>query len=187
VEKGLEKANSKAMKRVAITGPESSGKSDLSKALALHFNTTYAREYARLYLAEKGFQYGFEDLDMICDGQLREEKAAVARARRVVFFDTDTLVLKIWSEYRFGQVSPKIQSAFEESQYDLYLLCKPDIPWYSDPLRESPNQDERDELFNLYRDALEKQNQPYQVIVGIGQKRVDKAIDAVLSILDEPN
>jgi NadR type nicotinamide-nucleotide adenylyltransferase len=173
------------MIRVSITGPESSGKSDLAIALAEHFGTSYAREYARIYLAGKDKPYQFEDIDTICKGQLEEEKKAMARGDRVVFFDTDFLVLKIWSEYRFGKVSPVVASAYEEVQYDHFLLCKPDIPWSPDPLRESPSQEERNELFDLYRSELHALERPYTVISGKGQSRVNSAISVVQELLDK--
>ncbi|MFT6355054.1 MAG: nicotinamide riboside kinase, partial [Cryomorphaceae bacterium] len=89
------------MIRIAITGPESSGKSDLAKALANHFDTVYALEFARDYLEENGSEYSFEDLNEICKGQIAQEEMALAAAKKICFFDTDMLVLKIWSNYRF--------------------------------------------------------------------------------------
>lgn len=171
------------MIRVAITGPESSGKSELAKALAIHFSTAHSIEYARTYLTEKGGGYDIEDLDLICEGQLEEEENAEEAANRLVFFDTDMLVLKIWSEFRFGKVSKRIQQAYDKADYDLTLLCKPDLPWTPDHLRESPKQSERDELFELYKEALVKRNQPYTVISGAGESRLDLGIQAVLHLL----
>ena len=43
--------------RIAITGPESTGKSTLTKALAIHFNTLWVEEFARTYLNNLGRSY----------------------------------------------------------------------------------------------------------------------------------
>ncbi len=167
------------MIRVAITGPESSGKSDLAKALADHFDTAYAPEFARVYLEKNGSNYSFEDLDEICRGQIAEEEKAVAAAKEICFFDTDMLVLKIWSKFRFGRVSNFVKQSALLRKYDHYLLCKPDLPWSPDPLRESPSQEERDVLFNLYRNELESGNCSYSIVEGKGDKRLDSAISAI--------
>ena len=62
--------------------------------------------------------------------------------------DTEFLVLKIWSEEKFKSCSYFIDNNFNKQKFDLYFLCKPDIPWIYDPLRESENQ--REELFKKY-------------------------------------
>jgi len=164
------------MIRVSITGPESSGKSDLAKALAAHFQTSYAREYARLFLSKKEEPYNFRDLDTICKGQLEEESKAMDEGNRIVFFDTDFLVLKIWSEFRFGKVSKLVSKTYEEVCYDHVLLCKPDIPWSPDPLRESPSDQEREVLFNLYKSELERGTRSYSIVEGLGDERLKSAI-----------
>jgi len=167
------------MKRIAITGPESSGKSDLAKALAEHFDTAFAPEFARVYLEKNGPDYSFEDLDEICRGQIAKEEKAMAAAKRVCFFDTDMLVLKIWSKYRFGRVSNFVRQSALLRKYDHYLLCKPDLPWSPDPLRESPSREERDILFNLYRNELESGKWSYSIVEGQGDERLNSAINAL--------
>lgn len=164
------------MIRIAITGPESSGKSDLAKALANHFDTVYVLEFARDYLEENGSEYSFEDLDEICKGQIAREEKALSKANEICFFDTEMLVLKIWSMYRFGRVSSFIEQAVRERKYEHYLLCKPDLTWSPDPLRESPSADERELLFNLYRNELESQNGSFTVVEGKGRVRLDSAL-----------
>jgi NadR type nicotinamide-nucleotide adenylyltransferase len=168
--------------RIAITGPESSGKSDLAKALANHFDTVYAPEFARDYLEKYGTEYSLEDLDEICKGQIAEEERALAAAKKICFFDTDMLVLKIWSMYRFGRVSNLIEEAVREREYDHVLLCKPDLPWSPDPLRESPSAEERELLFTLYQNELESRGAPYSVVSGKGKDRLVSAVSALKSL-----
>lgn len=166
------------MIKVAITGPEASGKSTLTKALANHFRTSYAPEFAREYLERKSGKYDREDLDFIIKGQIKNEEDALNNADQICFFDTDMLVVYIWSSFRFGQVSVEINQALKRRSYDIWLLCKPDLPWEEDVLRESPDQNERNQLFAIYRDYLQ-QNHPdkFAVIEGIGSQRFQKALD----------
>jgi len=170
------------MMRIAITGPESSGKSDLAKALAEHFDTVYAPEFARIYLEKNGADYSFEDLDEICRGQIAEEEKAMAAAKEICLFDTDMLVLKIWSKYRFGRVSKFVKQSVLLRKYDHYLLCKPDLSWSPDPLRESPSPEEREVLFNIYRNELESGNCSHSIVQGQGDERFDSAVNALKSL-----
>ena len=89
------------------------------------------------------------------------------------------LVLKIWTEFRFGRVPELIGSAFRQKRYDHYLLCKPDLEWEADPFRESPDQSERDKLFEIYKAELEKIGASYHIITGRGDLRLQSAVDFI--------
>jgi len=166
--------------RIAITGPEASGKSKLSKELAAYFGTSFAPEFAREYLEGKDGVYDLKDLDQITLGQIAIEETALKKANQVCFFDTDMLVLFVWSSFRFGKVSDLIKNALEERKYDFWLLCKPDLPWEADLLRESPDQKERDELFAIYFNYL-LNNYPksFAIIDGYGNARFEKAVNVI--------
>ena len=47
------------IKKIVIIGPESTGKSSLCAALAKHYETIWAKEYAREYLEKNGKDYAF--------------------------------------------------------------------------------------------------------------------------------
>jgi NadR type nicotinamide-nucleotide adenylyltransferase len=171
--------------KVAITGPESTGKSMLSQALASHYSAPWAIEYARDYLNQTGGTYVLSDLVRICEGQIRLEEHAISEAEEICFFDTDMLVLKIWSQYRFGTVPIPIEQAHSIRKYDLSLLCKPDLPWTPDPFRESPDPEERMLLFNIYKSHLEDTARPFVVIDGDGARRLELAVAAVDLIIEK--
>lgn len=165
--------------RIAITGPESSGKSDLTKALAGHYQCPMATEYAREFLGHTGGVYTQADLQEIWKQQMLKEETAAKSATDLVFFDTDVLVVKIWSLFRFGNVPFKVDQANASRSYGLRLLCKPDLPWQPDPFRESPDQAERDLLFALFEKQLISMGAPYVVIEGQGDARLHQAIMAI--------
>lgn len=169
-----------SMLRVAITGPESTGKSTLSRRLAEHYRTTWAPEYARQYLGEYGPSYKLSDLEKIARGQLAAEAEAIAAASRVVFFDTDLLVIKIWAEDAFGECPAWIQRHLEERRYDLVLLPGIDLPWEYDPLREHPHR--RPYFYELYRSELQKLGANYFEISGSSAQRLEQARKAVDSL-----
>jgi nicotinamide riboside kinase len=50
------------LKRIAVTGPESTGKSLLTEQLARHYNTVWVPEFARSYLEKLGRPYDEDDI-----------------------------------------------------------------------------------------------------------------------------
>jgi NadR type nicotinamide-nucleotide adenylyltransferase len=165
------------LKRISITGPESTGKSELARELAGHFNTLWVPEYAREYLTGLGRPYVYEDIAIIARKQLENENALAKKAKKLLFCDTDFLVTKIWSLYKYGKCDPLIEEMAESHRYDLYLLCNTDLPWEEDPMREHPQQ--RDELFRMYMKELKSIHASYILVSGTGKQRTDKAISAV--------
>jgi NadR type nicotinamide-nucleotide adenylyltransferase len=161
------------IRRIAITGPESTGKTWLSKKLAQYFNTVWVEEYAREYLQSNGQDYRFEDIVKIAEGQKKREEALLLKANKMLFSDTEPVVTKIWSEVVFGKCDRRIENEIINNPYDLYLLCYPDLPWEPDPLRENP--DNRLELFELYRKELLKHKLNFKIVKGNGEKRFENA------------
>ncbi|MEI7597196.1 MAG: ATP-binding protein [Bacteroidota bacterium] len=169
------------IKRISITGPESSGKSTLSKDLAIHFDTIFNPEFAREYLSVKKTNYTFEDVEYIAKMQLKSENEAINSANNFLFCDTDLLVVKVWMKIKYNKVPAWIDKEIMKKNYDLYLLCKPDIPWEPDPLRESPLI--RDELFTVFNEELTKLNCNFIIINGNFAERFEKARNEVNKII----
>ena len=177
------------LKIVAI-GPESTGKSTLCTDLALHFSTHWCQEYAREYLIKNGTNYSYEDLLLIAKGQLAlEEKALIelsihhskndSTKQPILFIDTDMYVMKVWSEFVFDQCDPWILNQISERKYDGYLLCKHDLPWTKDELREYPEVEKRAFLYNYYKDILINQQTPWFEVTGSETERTQQAINWV--------
>ena len=163
---------SASLRRISVTGPESTGKSELSEKLAKHFRTIWVPEYAREYLENMGHPYKEDDILKIAQGQLKKEEEAVRYSKHLLFCDTDFIVTKIWSEFKYGRCHPWILGQVEKHAYDLYLLCNIDLPWAEDPLREHPRR--REELFQLYYRELTVRNLPFKIISGTGDARTSE-------------
>ena len=162
--------------RFAITGPESSGKTTLAKELAEQNNGVWIPEFAREYLENLPYNYQLEDLDKIALGQLALwEKSS---NQILTFFDTEMLVMKIWSEFKYNSCSPFILKALENQSFDHYFLCRPDIEWEEDPLREHP--ENREELFELYLNELIERKLPFTLVEGDLETRI-RACQRVIS------
>ncbi len=173
-------ANSQ-IKKVAVVGPECTGKSELSAFLAAYYNTTWVKEYARTYLDTLNRPYDEPDLLKIAIGQVKLEADALAQADKVMICDTNLLVIKIWSEYKYGHCEKKIIQLMQAQTYDLYLLTYIDLPWEEDPQREHPRA--RESLWNIYKSELEIQPTPYIEITGKRSQRRGLAVNAINQLI----
>lgn len=167
--------------KIAVTGPESTGKSLISQQLADHYTTVWVPEFARVYLLQIERQYTYDDILEIARGQVKSEQAFVPIAGRVMFSDTELLVTKIWCEVKYGKCHPWIEAQLQRQQYDLYLLMDVDLPWEYDPMREHP--DSRDHLFGLYKNELDRLGANYRIVSGTGEERLKNAIGYVDELL----
>ena len=162
------------MLKIAITGPESTGKTTLALALSKHFKVSFIPEFAREYLEKTKGKYSQEDLDFIAKGQL---KSLDSTENKIIICDTDFSVLEIWSQYKYKNVSELINKLVSDNLFDLHILCSPDIPWEADILRENPNS--REKLFQLYKESLERYNKNFIVVDGTNLNRLKKSLVAI--------
>lgn len=160
------------MYKIAIVGPESTGKSALAESLAAYFNCTWIPEAAREYLEKLNRPYDYDDLLRIAELQCRSEDSA--DEHRMLICDTTLLVIKIWSEVRYDDCDPWILKNEEERRYDFFLLTDIDLPWEDDPLREHPHL--REFLFAKYHTALKNKQVPYGIVSGKGPERLANAV-----------
>jgi NadR type nicotinamide-nucleotide adenylyltransferase len=169
------------IRRIAVTGPESTGKSTLSERLADHYQTVWVPEYARTYIDGLDRPYTQADILAIAQGQVHLEKELASQARRLLICDTELLVAKVWSEHAFGECPEWIREQLEAQHYDLYLLTGIDIPWEPDPQREHPHL--REHFYQLYRKELISRGWPYVEIGGSLLERMRQAIAAIDRLL----
>lgn len=167
--------------KIAITGPESTGKSLLAKQLADHYITDWIPEFARVYLSKIARPYNYNDILEIAKGQVQSAEAILPMANKICFSDTELLVTKIWCDVKYGTCHPWITENLKKQDFDLYLLMDIDLPWEFDPLREHPHQ--RRFLFDRYKTELDKSRFNYRVISGVGEDRLRNALSFLKAIL----
>lgn len=168
--------------RIAVTGPESTGKSTLAAALAKQFDTVWVPEYARTYIETLNRDYNYKDILQIAKGQLLAEDT-VSQSQKLVFADTELLVTKIWCEVKYNRCHSWILDEIGKRKYDLVLLCNIDLPWQSDPQREHP--DKREMLMDLYRCQSLLYYSNVIEVSGMGENRIENAIEIVKQFLKE--
>lgn len=175
------KIDGAGVKKIAVTGPESTGKSLLVKQLADRYETVYVPEFARGYIDKLDRPYQYSDITDIARGQLRSEKELEAMASRYLFCDTELIVTKVWSLHKYGRCDPFILDGILNNRYDLFLLCDIDLLWEQDPQREHPHL--RAYFFDWYKQELDDYGFPYEVIRGMGQDRLERAVAVIDRLL----
>lgn len=171
--------------KIAVYGPESTGKTTLSQQLADHFRTVWAPEFARDYLQEKWDSKKeictSDDLLPIAIGQMKLENDALQKANKSVFVDTCLMTTKVFSEIYYGFCDSKLDKAARKHQYDLFFLTDIDVPWEQDDLRDAPH--DRETTFEKFKQALVENNKPFIVLTGNPKTRFQKAIAVVEGLI----
>lgn len=177
MEKNLKQQKS-AIIKIALFGPESTGKTTLAKQLAAHYKTAWTPEFARNYLQEK-----WDNSQLICDvndmlpiayGQVKLENDSLAVANKYLFCDTNLLVTKVFSEVYYNYCDPLLEQAAQEHEYDLFFLTDIDVPWEKDDLRDMA--EGRESVFEVFKQSLIANKKPFITLSGDKDLRIKKAI-----------
>lgn len=175
--------------KIAIYGPESTGKTTLAKQLANHYQTVWIPEFAREYLQNK-WDSSKEicqqsDLIPIAMGQIKLENEGLLKANKIIFSDTNLMVTKVFSDIYYGNSDPVLFKAAKKHKYDLFLLTDVDVPWEKDDLRDKP--ENREETLKIFEDNLIEFNKPYLKISGSKEKRFHKAVAIIDELIEAKN
>jgi NadR type nicotinamide-nucleotide adenylyltransferase len=152
----------RALKRVVLTGSESTGKTTLAVQLARAHGAPVVPEYARRYVAGRGALLTADDVEPIARGQMALEDEAEASRPALLFKDTDLVSTVVYARHYYGACPPWIEAAARSRLADLYLLLHPDVPWVADgAYRDLPSV--RWEIHDRFRRTLDE----------LGARRVD--------------
>ena len=166
------------MYKLVVSGPESTGKTELACFLAKRFSCPVIPEYAREYIEKLGRPYRFEDVEHIARVQWDQYREYAKKDHPFLIMDTFLFITKIWFSEVFGTVPGWIDVSLEEAEIDLCLLCYPDLEWIEDTVRENPGKRRR-ELFDLYHQAIIRLGVACEVIRGRGDDRFTNALSAI--------
>lgn len=169
--------NPKKLIKIAIVGPESTGKSVLSKQLAEYYNCKYVPEMAREYIANLNRPYQLDDILEISKIQLQKEQELANDSDDLLICDTTLLVTKIWALNAFKTCPEFIFEKYQANDYSLHLLMQIDLPWEFDAQREHPEQ--REFFFTWYARELKASNANYCIISGSNEHRLKSAVTAI--------
>ncbi len=184
MEENLKQQHTEIIK-IAMYGPESTGKTTLASQLAEDFNTIWIPEFARDYLQEKWNSKQEictqEDLIPIAIGQTNLENEALNKAAKILFCDTNLLVTKVFSDIYYNNCDGALERAAKKHKYDLILLTDVDVPWQADDLRDKPN--DRENTIAIFEKALIDYEKPYIKLSGNQEDRLEKATQIINDLL----
>ena len=164
--------------KIAVVGPESTGKSTVAEQLARQLGTVCVPEYAREYCRHLNREYTLQDEMNMFYGQVALERSLTPLAQNnVLVCDTMFLTIKIWCDHLFGHTPDEVHDALKGVQYDLYLLMDIDLPWVDDPLRDFPKL--REHFMEVWHNELNAIKGNYTVVSGLGDERYENAWGAV--------
>ncbi|MDQ8052686.1 MAG: ATP-binding protein [Pedobacter sp.] len=167
----------KALKKIAIVGPESTGKSTIAQQLAKHYQVPWVPEFSRYYCANLTAPCTLEDETNMFHGQVALEDSILANAESdFIICDTTFLTVKIWSDEFFGTTPKVVLDSLSSRTYDFYVLLDIDLPWQDDPLRDFPNQ--REYFMEVWHKELQAIGADYVVVGGL-ENRLQHTIDAI--------
>ncbi len=164
------------LKKIVVTGPESTGKTMLSESLASSLHAVLIPEFARGYMESLGRSYTFADLELIARHQIQEEcRLSGLPGKGILLMDTWLIITLVWFDVVYGKKPDWIHNHITSSKIDLFLVCRPDLPWVPDPVRENGGE-MRMKLFDRYCSEIEKYGFKYEIVEGFGQERLHNAL-----------
>ena len=164
--------------RIAVTGPESTGKTTLGNQLAEFYNGQCIPEFARDYVEKLPRHYTYDDVEAIAKIQVEQYVTTKSASGQLFFFDTWLIITKVWFNWVFNKTPFWLEDRINDCPIDLFLLCLPDLPWETDPVRENGGEN-RLRLLDQYRNELQHYGFNFVEIEGIGEVRLKSAIDAM--------
>lgn len=171
------------VRRLAIIGPESTGKSTLARQLAARFDTIQVAEYARIQLESTGLACTREDIEGFVGRQRAAEEALARQANRVLICDTDAFTTCLWHQLILEEPAPAwMWETARGSRYHRYLITRPDVPYVDDPQRHHPRQ--REWFFAQCLAYVRERGAPYRVLEGAWPERWETACQSVVEMID---
>ncbi|QNA89638.1 ATP-binding protein [Massilia sp. Dwa41.01b] len=173
------------VRRIAVLGAESSGKSTLCAALAARYATAWVPEYLREFVDTHGrVPFEGDQFGIARTQRAREDAAAAlaeAGAKRVLFCDTTPLMTALYSRVYWERVDEELALLASRHEYALTLVTAPDTPWMPDGLmRES--EEVRQMVYEMLLAELTGRRIPFVLVQGDLPQRV-RQVERALHVL----
>ncbi|NGF54904.1 ATP-binding protein [Parapedobacter sp. SGR-10] len=170
--------NKRGILKIAVVGPESTGKSTMAKYLGEQLGTVCVPEYARYYCRNLRNQYTLQDEVNMFYGQLALEEALIPLAKNnILICDVTIMTIKIWCDHLFGDTPQEVKDEIRNRKYDHYLLMDIDLPWEDDPLRDFPGQQAH--FLEIWKKELKAIEANYTMISGLEKERLENGLKAI--------
>jgi nicotinamide riboside kinase len=160
-------------RRICLTGPESTGKSELAKRLARELGVPYVPEYARDYAEAHGNDLSAADVEPIARGYLERLPDLPS-----LVLDTDLISTVVYARYYYGACPSWIEAEARHRRADVYFLLDTDLEWLPDPARDN-TPEAREDLFDAFRAALDEFDTRWQIVSGPFEERWKQILTSI--------
>ena len=175
-----------ALRRLALLGGESTGKTTLARALAERLHTAWVPEYGRQRWEELRATLSVDELVAVARRQIDwEERAAAAIDTPAAWLvcDTTPLTTLQYCLHDHGSAPAELQ-AMALRRYDLTVVCEPDFEFVQDGCRRDDSFRSAQQAWTVARLA-EMGVQAVQVR-GPVPRRVEQVLDAMQTLPPRP-
>jgi HTH-type transcriptional repressor of NAD biosynthesis genes len=168
------------VKKVAVIGTESCGKSTLVRNLAKIFDTNFVSEYGRDMCEEYSNFLTEEMFDEIIYKQKVNEIDEIKTSNRVMFIDSEAVVTQYYLGLYFNNSIKELYNQVAINQnYDMYLFLEPDVEWISDGLRNQSGECVRKTNNHHLKQMFNQLGIDYKIVKGSYIKRFNDSIELV--------
>jgi NadR type nicotinamide-nucleotide adenylyltransferase len=161
------------VRRLALLGGESSGKTTLAQALAAALGTAWVPEYGRQRWEELRRTLSIDELVAVAHRQVELEDTARTQAHAWLVCDTTPLTTLQYCLHDHGQAPAELQ-ALARRPYDVVVVCAPDFEFVQDGARRDAGFRAAQHTWTLQH--LATMGVPYLVVHGSLDERVRQVL-----------
>jgi HTH-type transcriptional regulator, transcriptional repressor of NAD biosynthesis genes len=172
------------VKKIAIVGTESTGKTTMCKKLAEYYNTVWVPEVGRELVPDTK-NCTIEDLKLVASEHAKSIIRTTRLANKLLFIDTDLSITKSYSEFLFGEV-PKVEPWIEKANdVHLYIYLDKDAPYINDGTRmDKGRRDQLDESHMKFLKGKELHYFHWLTRTRGNQEKYDERLKYVIQEID---
>lgn len=164
------------VRKIAVVGAESTGKSVLTARLAAHYNTDFVAEAGR-EIVETTQACTVADLYTIAEAHANAIIEKTAVANKLLFADTEITITRSYGAFLFNETIAVPDWVNEANRFDLYLFLETDCLFVQDGTRlEAPD---REKLNAFHKETFARQGISYHTITGTWQQRFETAVKLI--------
>ena len=172
--------------RVAVEGPESTGKSSTARAVAAGLEFTYAPEWAKCFIEQsvrQGRTFTEPDLLTIARGHRAAVRSLELGAHQALIADTSLLTTLVWGHFLYGRSDARIEALFAEEEarapWQRWFFT-PDTPWvagtHRDVAADAAAPETRQRFWDLLVAEADRRGLPYEIVRGGFADKQDRAL-----------
>lgn len=169
------------VKIVCFYGPESTGKSTMTRRMAEFYKTEFVPEVSRELITSNNFT--LDDIVKIGSAQTERVFQKLKTANKILFCDSDLITTQIYSRHYLNEVPPVLYELEKKVKYDEYFLFDVDVPWVPDGLRDLA--DQRKEMYEVFKNELLLRGLHYIPVQGSWAARGRTVIDTVNRLIEK--